>query len=392
MNRPAVLVTDGHLRPALAVVRSLGKAGYRVFVCSTRARSLAGASRYAAAEALAADPMTQPGAFVSDVAALIAQWDIRILVPLSEEALLALMPAREQLGDVCLPFAPLEIFKRASDKDAVTALAGRLGIPVPEQIVITSAASARDTDFTALAYPLVLKPARSVAGEGAERAKFGVTYVHDRSELERTLAALPSAAFPILAQRRIVGPGTGVFLAVWDKQTIALFAHRRLREKPPSGGVSVCSESIAADPAVVEQARSLLAALDWRGPAMVEFKLDRATGRHYLMEINGRFWGSLQLAVDAGVDFPALLVAAARGELPAPVTSYRVGVRTRWWWGEVDHLVARLRGNGDTTELGGRLRAVQRFLIPEANARNEVFRADDARPFVRETIDWFRSL
>jgi hypothetical protein len=58
----------------------------------------------------------------------------------------------------------------------------------------------------------------------------------------------------------------------------------------------------------------------------------------------------------------------------------------------VDHLIARLRGNGDTTELGGRLRAVQRFLIPEANARNEVFRADDARPFVRETIDWFRSL
>ena len=42
---------------------------------------------------------------------------------------------------------------------------------------------------------------------------------------------------------------------------------------------------------------------------MVEFKLDARDGVAKLMEINGRFWGSLQLAVDAGVDFPAILSA-----------------------------------------------------------------------------------
>ena len=82
----------------------------------------------------------------------------------------------------------------------------------------------------------------------------------------------------------------------------AVFAHRRLREKPPSGGVSVYRESVAPDPSLVARAAALLAGLGWRGVAMVEMKTDARTGTPYLMEVNGRFWGSLQLAVDAGVD------------------------------------------------------------------------------------------
>ena len=66
---------------------------------------------------------------------------------------------------------------------------------------------------------------------------------------------------------------------------------------------------------------------------MVEYKRDSATGQPYLMEVNGRFWGSLQLAIDSGVDFPRILVACALGEHGQQMPSYRVGVRSRWWWG-----------------------------------------------------------
>src|SRR5690606_30931719 len=95
-------------------------------------------------------------------------------------------------------------------------------------------------------------------------------------------------------------------------------------------------------------------------------KLDAASGRPYLMEVNGRFWGSLQLAVDAGVDFPRLLVDAATGRQPSPVHEYRFGVRSRWWWGDVDHLLARLLKSGEELALPpgspGRLAAVREFL------------------------------
>ena len=79
---------------------------------------------------------------------------------------------------------------------------------------------------------------------------------------------------------------------------------------------------------------------------MVEFKQDERDGLPKLMEINGRFWGSLQLAIDAGVDFPALLLQPPDA-LPSTPLPYRVGVRNRWFWGDVDSLlvsaVRRLR-------------------------------------------------
>jgi hypothetical protein len=52
---------------------------------------------------------------------------------------------------------------------------------------------------------------------------------------------------------------------------------------------------------------------------MVEFRVDDASGRHWLLEINGRFWGSLPLAVHAGADFPAALAELLLlGREPAP--------------------------------------------------------------------------
>jgi predicted ATP-grasp superfamily ATP-dependent carboligase len=309
---------------------------------------------------------------------------------MSEEALLVLLSRGSGLDSVRVPYPTLDSFRKASDKAHVTALAATMGMAVPQQVVVDTHSALAALDLGSLTYPVVLKPARSVAGDGLHRTKLAVAYAENGSALRRLADARPASAFPLLLQQRIEGPGIGIFLLRWEGRVLAQFAHRRLREKPPSGGVSVLSESIATDPTLVSQSRALLAALDWCGPAMIEFKQDRATGRHYLMEVNGRFWGSLQLAVDAGVDFPSLLVAAALGATPMPVTQYQVGVRVRWWWGDVDHLIARMRGGASALALGSRAQAVGQFLRPGPAVRNEVLRAEDPWPFARETIDWLR--
>ena len=55
---------------------------------------------------------------------------------------------------------------------------------------------------------------------------------------------------------------------------IAAFAHRRLREKPPEGGVSVYRESIPLDSELATAGRRLLEDLNWQGVAMIECKRD----------------------------------------------------------------------------------------------------------------------
>lgn len=357
-------------------------------VCATRERSLAGVSRFAAHQSVVPNPLSEPAAYADAIVILVRQLAVDVLFPMSEESMLALLPATPRMPGVTVPFASLDSFRRASDKAGVMTLAASLDIAVPQQRTLGSVGELRGLDTTALGFPVVLKPARSVAGDGAYRVKLGVTYADDAGSLERQVRALPAAAFPLLVQQRIEGPGTGVFVLVWEGKLIAAFSHRRVREKPPSGGVSVCAESIAMDDDTLTKARALLAALNWSGPAMIEFKQDRVSGRRYLMEINGRFWGSLQLAIDAGVDFPALLVAAALGASPVPVLQYHVGVRTRWWWGEVDHLIARFRGGTHAPALESRAAAVRSFLRPGRATRNEVLRADDPRPFLHETVEW----
>ena len=157
-------------------------------------------------------------------------------------------------------------------------------------------------------YPLVVKAHRSRVRSESAWQSTAVKYVRDRVELQRELNARTAYEFPLLIQQKIQGPGIGVFMCYDRGRPIATFSHRRIREKPPTGGISVLSESIAVDPEARDYSERLLSALRWHGVAMVEFKADNRDGRPKLMEINGRFWGSLQLAIDAGVDFPAILL------------------------------------------------------------------------------------
>ena len=386
-----VIVTDGEQRSALAIVRSLGRAGHRVEVVSASGRSLAGASRFCRSDHAVPDALAAPDAFGAAVLARLRERSADALVPVTEASLRVLLPLRAQLEGVLLPFPDAATFARVSDKESILGAARSRDIAVPEQVVLEE----RDPAAVgSLEFPVVLKPWVSVVREGGHSRKLGVVHVSDRSELEAALQALPDTAFPLLAQRRIVGPGVGIFLLRWNGAVIARFAHRRIREKPPSGGVSVYRESIAVPEAWYAQAERLLDSVDWSGVAMVEFKLDEATGRPYLMEINGRFWGSLQLAVDAGVDFPRLLLEAATGAPTVEAPTYRPGVRLRWEWGDLDHLLARLRKSDAALHLPpgtpSRLATIGQVLWPwRPGERWEVFRPSDPGPYIRETQLWF---
>ena len=387
-----VLVTDGEQRAALAVVRSLGRAGHRVIVASARRNSLAGWSRYAAHTVEVPDPLAAPEAFTASLIAAAQHWRPDVVLPMTDAALRSLLPVRRELIGV-IPFGPADVVRRAADKPEVLRLAETLGLHVPRQIVLTQPDEATDSALASLSWPIVVKPGSSVSGGPGGQIKLGVSWAHDMGQLRTITRSLPASAYPVLLQERVEGPGTGVFLLRWDGRTIAAFAHERIREKPPSGGVSVCSVSVTPDRDLVVHAEALLAALEWQGPAMVEFKRDARTGTAYLMEVNGRFWGSLQLAVDAGVDFPRILVDAALGRpLSAPPT-WQSGVRMRWWWGEVDHVIARLRHTGDpAAPAGSRLEVLRNFLLPGHGTRNEVLRWRDPGPAFREAIDWFASV
>jgi predicted ATP-grasp superfamily ATP-dependent carboligase len=391
---------DAEQRAGLAIIRSLGCAGHTVYACSNHPAPIGGASRYVRATLPVVDGLRDPARLAEQVRALIPAYGIDTLIPVSEASLLAMLPYRDALPGVCVPFPDVATFRRICDKSAVLEEARHVGIATPEQTVLATANDAFTVDPDALAYPLVVKPARSVGGAEGNQAKFLVRYAEHASALRTILANTDPRAYPLLLQQRIVGPGIGIFVLLWDGQVMATFAHRRIREHPPAGGVSVYSESVPMDQSLLNKSIRLLQAFNWRGVAMVECKVDQATGTPYLMEVNGRFWGSLQLAIAAGVDFPAVLLRAAHGGVDQPVTNYSAGVRNRWVWGDVNHLVTRLRHSDRELALPSgfpsRWQTVWQMLrdVFAHGTKNsyETSQRGDMRPFWRETRQWFQAL
>lgn len=377
------LLTDGNERATLAAARSLVAAGFEVGVAAGRGGrfSLAGVSRGVRRVGLSADPLGNPAGYAAELGGVARQLGVRVLLPVTDASVEAVLAGRPYLPQsLLLPFPGLQSYRKASHKGAILDDARAAGLAIPETATLEEPdAELPGAEF----FPAVLKPHRSVVGA----RRVGVQFVNTPAQCRTALRGLPAEAFPVLLQRRVRGPGEGLFMLRWNGRIVAQFAHRRLREKPPEGGVSVYRESIALDPRLAAAGQRLLEKLDWQGVAMIECKRDPVTGRHVLMEINGRLWGSLQLAIDAGVDFPRLLVACALGQNVPAVTEYKIGVRSRWFWGDVDHLYLQLRNGGGAA---GKLAAVRDFLRGGLRGtREEIWRWRDPAPFLLESLQQF---
>lgn len=376
-----VVVTDGDLRAALAAVRALGPR-FGVHVAAPAARSLAGASRWARSQHAVPDPLSEPGAFCAAIADLSLRCGAEVVLPVSDAACRALLAEGAWAGPARLAAPSREAYLRLSHKGETARLGREAGLELPagEQAADLAGALAA---AERLGWPVIVKPVLSVDESALGLRKRGVLRAADADALAWAWreGVAPGAA---LVQQEVPGSGEGLFLLRWQGVTRAVFAHRRLREKPPSGGVSVLCESIAVDPVLQAKVERVLDACGFSGVAMAEFRSD--PGRRWLMEFNARLWGSLQLALDAGVDFPTLLVEAVLGAPARPAPTPRIGLRSRWLLGDLDHALSLARGGRGAAALGVLLRPTP------GPCRLDNPRRGDARPFLREIGEWLRAL
>jgi predicted ATP-grasp superfamily ATP-dependent carboligase len=389
-----VLVTDGNQRAALAITRSLGRR-MRVWVGEEQSGSLAAASRYCAREVIYPSPYTDPNGFEQFLLRFIEREPVDALMVASDVTTHIVSKNADAIRPhAAIAVPPFDAFECVTDKWRLLQRAASLDIPIPATHFVDGKAALAAL-LPRVEYPVVVKPTRSRIPTRAGWISGTAQYAADEDQLQRLYRDTDYlASAPSLIQSRIVGPGLGVFVLCDRGRVRATFAHARLRERPPSGGVSVLCESAPLDAERRDHAIRLLEPLGWHGVAMLEYKQHLRTGQSVLMEVNGRFWGSLQLAVDAGLDFPSLSCQLALGrplDLPGP---YAVGVKSRWALGDVDHLLARLRhGRADLPDPAPSvLAAIVNFVRATGpGVRGEMWRRDDAAPAYRELCQYITS-
>jgi len=381
----------------LTIVRDLGRDGVTVYGVARSASALGMASRYlhqglvrASGEQAIIDQLVQLGRDIGPAC----------LFAISEGDLALLNRHRDELAGFTLMFPDPVRLDSVLDKSQTFAAAAKVGIRTPKTLQVASMAEAQQASGT-LRFPVVLKWANPIAviqllsDAGLELEK--LRYCDSPEQLLACLQPFDSIGSYPLIQEYCAGYGLGQFILMKEGQAHYTFQHKRVHEWPPEGGFSSLCESIGRDAHqdLMQKSIALLRELNWEGIAMVEYRHDPATGESALMEINGRFWGSLPLAYHAGARFPSLYYRLFGTGQAVANTPYRGGVRCRFMVPETRRLLRillRPQLIADKTLHFARLPELLGYLgdFVRLSSRYYVFELADPKPFFSDVGQMIR--
>ncbi len=336
-----VLILDAETRSALAALRSLSRRGIDVVAGSSNKNALSFSSRMCTKRFLHPHPGKDRKAFIGAIEKFLKENSDTLCMSFTDITTDALRDCAdtETFGhNFVVPQS--QQFFQATNKRILAEIASSVDIPTPEEINPECFTDpARVADIT---YPVIIKPARSVSWKEGKAHKDTARVIHTAKDLlEQRDYFMKHASDVPLTQKMLSGDEFGVSVLADHGVLKACFAHRRLRSITPHGGVSTLRESIFLTEEMKDIAEKLTKVLEWNGVMMIELKRNNETGRLTLIEINARFWGSLFLAIQSGVDFPYLLYLqwSGRGsEIQSP--SYTVGTRARHLITDFSHFYA----------------------------------------------------
>lgn len=312
-----VLITDGLWRKSLVAIRALGKTGNFVGVTGENIATTGFYSKYCKKKYVIPSSESDPVGFCNSIIKILQTDRYDCLILMEDSSIQAILPHRkkiESLTSILLPSN--QSITIALSKKETLLHAQKIGIPIP------------DTFFTYTSNvkaPVIIKPIR---GSGSR----GLLRLDNTQNISTILSEHTKKYGELLIQKQLDQTGEEVGVNIIfnkDHKPIVWFTYKRLRSYPVSGGPSTLRES-TWEPELAMEAIKLLKSISWVGPAMVEFKKDIDDNKYKLMEINGRFWGSLALPVSCGINFPDLYLKIATKQKITLAQKYAVGHRSRW--------------------------------------------------------------
>lgn len=354
-----ILVTDAQTMGSVGVIRSLGRAGYRVCASSDRSNAIGLRSNYSYRSLNYPSYDANPIAFKDWLYTTIKEEGISAIVP-SEGVLLAIRDDYRRLQPL-LPFCRDEaiVYRGMSKCDLFENFnSPSLKTRLPPFILLhPDSQPPTNEQLAQLGMPLFIKADATHASGVGDSVVKRCTNV---SEAQTVLHQLLSNYRRVLIQGYAKGIGVGAFLLRWNGKILCRFMHHRLHEVPHTGGASSYRKAWWHD-AIFQDALLRIEALEWDGVAMFEYRWDPLTDDFRLIEFNGRFWGSLHLALFAGADFPRLLLDAFYGHEEVCET-FDLRTRSRWTFPrEVEYVWSCLKDS--SLPLAGRVKSILEFVL-----------------------------
>lgn len=321
----SALITTANSPKALISTRSLGKRGIEVSTADKTKYALSSLSRYSKNFYLYPSPKDMPMDFIRELTSIVKKYKHDVLLPVHSEDTYLIAKYKSHFDPfIKVPLHDYSSIMAVNNKGSLMQVASNLGIPIPNTYYIKDLCMLSQI-AEKIEFPAVIKLKET-------SSSIGLSYVNSKEELiskykETVLKYDLAPSNHPLIQEYVEGDGYGVSVLFNQGDLRAKFTHKRLREYPISGGPSTYRISVK-EPIMEDIATRLLEYFNWHGVAMVEFKMG-SNNKPVLMEVNPRFWGSLNQAIQSGVDFPYLLYNMALDGDVKPVLNYKVGIKTK---------------------------------------------------------------
>jgi protein-tyrosine-phosphatase/biotin carboxylase len=386
-RRGKILVVGGGSTTFLSIIRSFGRKGFEVHTADNSISDLALFSRYIM-KVHTISPSHEVVQRKSDIIRIMKDEQFDLVIPVGDQNVIPFHLFRSEYESAGTVFLLDEhAFKVTNSKILTCQLARSLGIPVPRSEIITDFSDS-STVLSSFTFPVMLKPASSYTPENLVE-KNPVKRIETLKQGEQSLRGMLLNG-QVLVQEYFEGIGIGLELLAYEGVILTSFQHIRIHEEGKSIG-STYRKSQPVDEMFLSAAKKMIAALHYSGVAMVEFRYNPLAKTWVLIEINGRFWGSLPLPLACGSDFPWYLyqmLVEGRREFPQ---TYQVGLYCRhtsadlqWIAGIIFHKDSFKRGY-----------PILRYILEFGNIlllreKNDVFVMDDPLPGIWEIYRVFR--
>ena len=288
---------------ALAVARALYRQGHIVHIARIGESSVADKSKTVKASYDLGFGYYDVGRYIKKLMALLSVGHYDFLIPVTDAALQICSAFRDDITrHTIIAMSSSGSAAKIYDKGETLRVAKSLGVPVPEYTTLSTFEEVENFCANADRYPYYLKPTHSAAIRKNIIERYSVIKVETPDDL-RDCCREYILRVPIMAQQAVTGKGTGVYLLAKDGQILTAIQQNRLHE-PINGGPGTYRVAQEIQPSLRSYTEQIMKVIGYTGAAMVEFKGNQTADQWWLMEINGRVWGSLPLTLRAGLDIP----------------------------------------------------------------------------------------
>lgn len=297
-----VLVIGEDTRSFLSVIRSLGRSNYDVDVVCFDRHSPSLKSRYIKHAYFFNYQSHCQQQWLDDLVSLVTENKYDLIVPCDERSIFPLHSNKSLFPHSCrLAIPNQDVITHLFDKNTTKALAVTLDIPVATGKILAIKQIGYEGLVNEFGSNFVIKPTLSFIESNLSVRQKVAVITNDVQYQEYVKYIGDDDTY--LVEKYFTGTGEGLSVLSFEGKIQDAFAHTRVNE-PREGGGSSYRKAIDIDPSILEACAKLCSATQYTGVGMFEFKKNYANNSWILIEVNARFWGSLPLAIHAGIDFP----------------------------------------------------------------------------------------